>query len=77
MPEIQLREALRQAMTEEMDRDPNVFLLGEEVATLVNEIKPPGRYSVTWDGSGYPSGVYFYRLTGGEYVDTKKMVLMK
>lgn len=32
MPEIQLREALRQAMTEEMDRDPNVFLLGEEVA---------------------------------------------
>src|SRR5438876_10882145 len=32
MPEIQYREALRQAMTEEMDRDPNVFLLGEEVA---------------------------------------------
>jgi hypothetical protein len=32
---------------------------------------------VTWDASGMPSGVYFYRLTAGEYIQTKKMVLMR
>ena len=36
-----------------------------------------GNYSYIWDGSGYPSGVYFYRLSAGEYKDTKKMILLK
>ena len=52
-------------------------LLGQEVATLVNEARPPGTYTVRWDGSGQPSGVYFYRLQAGEYVETKKAILLK
>ncbi len=36
-----------------------------------------GRYSVKWDASGYSSGIYFYRLQAGEFVETKKLVLLK
>jgi hypothetical protein len=52
-------------------------ILGREVATLVNEHLKPGTYEVDWDGSNYPSGVYFYRLTTEYYSETKKMVLIK
>ncbi len=52
-------------------------VLGREVANLVNEIKGPGTYSIDWDGSGQPSGVYFYRLRAGNFTEQKKMVLMK
>jgi hypothetical protein len=51
-------------------------VLGREVATLVNEVKQPGYYAVTWDASGCSSGVYFYRLEAGKYVDTNKMILL-
>ena len=52
-------------------------LLGREVATLVNEQLKPGSYEIQWDGSNNASGIYFYRLETGEYVETKKMVLIK
>jgi hypothetical protein len=52
-------------------------VLGREVSTLVNEIARPGVYKVQWDGSGLPSGIYFYRLQAGEYVETRKMVLIR
>jgi hypothetical protein len=52
-------------------------VLGREIATLVNEMRPPGSYSVTWNPGNLPSGVYFYRLTAGSYSETKKMILMK
>lgn len=52
-------------------------LLGQEVATLVNEAKTPGVYGVRWDARSLPSGVYFYRLRAGAFVDTKKFVLMR
>jgi hypothetical protein len=52
-------------------------LLGQEVATLVNEEMKPGSYEVTWDASGMASGVYFYRLQAGSFVETKKLVLMR
>ena len=52
-------------------------VLGKEAANLVNEKLSPGRYKVEFDGSGLTSGVYFYRLTAGEFTDTKRMMLMK
>jgi hypothetical protein len=52
-------------------------ILGQEVATLVNDPKVAGTYSVNFDGSTLTSGVYFYRIEAGDYVDVKKMVLVK
>jgi hypothetical protein len=52
-------------------------LLGREVVSLVNERKTPGTYEVKFDGSGLSSGVYFYRLTAGAYVESRRMILMK
>ena len=66
-------------------------LMGREITTLVNEELKPGTYEADWDGSGYSSGVYFYKLVVGDpsttpeavnssgrgFVETKKMVLMK
>jgi len=53
-------------------------LLGEEVATLVNEEKVAGYYQVQFSAkSGYASGVYFYQLKAGDFIQTKKMLLMK
>lgn len=52
-------------------------VLGREVATLVNEVKPAGRYTVTFDGSALPSGVYFYRLTSGTASAIRRLVLIR
>ncbi len=52
-------------------------VLGQEVASLVNGLKRPGSYTVRFDGSGLPSGVYFYRLQAGSHSDMKKLMLMK
>ncbi|MGB5289534.1 MAG: T9SS type A sorting domain-containing protein, partial [Ignavibacteriaceae bacterium] len=46
-------------------------------ATLVNEEKPAGQYEVEFVGTNLPSGIYFYQLKAGGYVETKKMVLIK
>jgi hypothetical protein len=51
--------------------------IGEEIVTLVNEYKQPGRYNVEFNGSNISSGIYYYKLTAGEYVSVKKMILMK
>ncbi len=52
-------------------------LLGREVTQLINQQVQPGSYSVSWNASQYSSGVYFYRITSGEFSDTKKMLLIK
>jgi hypothetical protein len=52
-------------------------LLGREVATLVNEIKPAGSYPATWNAASFGSGVYFYKMQSGSFTSTKKMILMK
>ena len=51
--------------------------LGQKVATLVNAKQTPGHYSVTFDASGLASGVYFYRLKAGSFVESKKMILIR
>jgi hypothetical protein len=52
-------------------------LLGRELRTLVNEQLKAGTYKADWDASEFPSGVYFYKLSAGDFTETKKMVLVK
>lgn len=59
-------------------------ILSKEVVTLVNEEKSPGNYEVEFNGNDLPagrqgltSGIYFYRLQAGDFVETKKMTLLK
>ena len=52
-------------------------ILGNKVATLVNEEKPAGIYIVEFDASSLPSGIYFYHLQTGSFISTKKLILMK
>ena len=52
-------------------------VLGNEIETLVNEEKVTGTYEITWYAENLPSGVYFYRIQVGSYIETKKMVLLK
>ncbi len=51
-------------------------VLGQRVAGLVNQITSPGRHAVTFDASGLPSGVYFYRLQIGSFNEVKRLVLV-
>ncbi len=52
-------------------------ILGNEITTLINRQLTPGTYSVDWDASNFPGGIYFYRLSSGEYTESKKMILLK
>ena len=57
-------------------------ILGQEVKTLLDQVQEPGYYTVTWDGRDklgqeVPTGIYFYRLTAGDYAENRRMVLMK
>jgi hypothetical protein len=52
-------------------------LLGREIATLVDEEKPIGNYEVEFTRNGLASGIYYYRITAGNYSQTKKMILLK
>jgi hypothetical protein len=52
-------------------------ILGQEIATLVNADKPAGYHEVNFNASNIPSGIYFYRLQAGDFVQTRKMILLK
>jgi hypothetical protein len=52
-------------------------ILGEEVATLVNDVLPPGTHTVQWNAGSSPSGIYFCRLQTGDYQRTMKMMLLR
>jgi hypothetical protein len=52
-------------------------ILGREIATLVNEKLNPGKYEVDFDGANLSSGIYFYQLRSGDFIQSKKMVLLK
>ena len=51
--------------------------LGQEVGTLLNQTVPAGNHEVNFDASGLSSGIYFYTLTAGDFVATKRMMLLK
>jgi hypothetical protein len=51
--------------------------LGRQVSELVNGYKNPGNYIVEFNASGLSSGMYYYKLTSGEFSDTKKMLMVK
>lgn len=50
---------------------------GAVVATLVNEVKEPGYYSLSFNSTNLSSGVYFYRMSAGKFVSIKKLVVLK
>lgn len=52
-------------------------MLGKKVATLVNSTLPAGDHSVTWDAQAMASGLYIYKISAGDFTQTKKMILMK
>ena len=52
-------------------------ILGKQVAKLVNAGLAPGTFEVEFDARNLPSGVYYYRLTDGDFEETRKMVLLK
>jgi hypothetical protein len=52
-------------------------ILGNEIATIVNEEQPAGNYNIEYDASNLPSGIYFYTLTTKGFSETKKMTLVK
>jgi hypothetical protein len=52
-------------------------ILGNEIATLMDEEKSVGTYELRWNAASLSSGVYFYRLKAGEFIQTKKMILLK
>jgi len=52
-------------------------ITGQEVTTLVSDHQEAGHYEVTWNGNEFASGVYFYRLKAGEFVETRRMVLLR
>ena len=51
--------------------------LGREVKTLVSENKLPGKYEIKFNGKNLSSGVYFYKITAGDFTDTKKLIILK
>jgi hypothetical protein len=52
-------------------------ILGREIATLVNEEKPAGEYEVEFNAANLPSGIYFYQIKSGNFIENKKMVLLR
>jgi hypothetical protein len=52
-------------------------VLGNEIITLVDEYKPAGTYEIIFNAEGFTSGVYFYRLQAGTFIETRKMVLLR
>ncbi len=81
-PATKIRFSIPSVETHRHSPQQNVLLkvydvLGKEVVTLVNEQREPGVYEVQFDAGGLPSGIYFYKILAGSFVQTKKMVILK
>ena len=69
---------IKYAVSEESPVSIKVFdLTGREVAILVDEVKQPGTYEITFDAEKFASGVYIYQMISGDFVQVKKMSLLK
>jgi len=56
----------------------NVFnVLGQKIVSLVSENQAAGSYKIEWDATGFASGIYYYRLEAGDFVSTRKLILLK
>lgn len=81
-PSTKIRYSIPSVIASETKQSANVTLkvydlLGNEVTTLVNEEKPAGVYEVEFDASQLSSGIYFYKLQAGSFIQTKKMTVLK
>ncbi len=54
-----------------------IDIIGREIATLIDEYKPAGNHQIIWSASGYASGIYFYRITAGDFQQIRKMILLR
>ena len=52
-------------------------ILGSKITTLINKQQPAGHHSLIWNATGMPSGAYFYKIEAGDYIEIKKMALLK
>jgi hypothetical protein len=69
---------IKYSIPKQSDVTLKVFdILGSEVATLVNKVQPQGNYEIEFDGSKLTSGMYFYTIRSGNFVQTNKMLLIK
>ncbi len=80
-PSTKIKYSIPSVISNE-ERSLNVLLrvydiLGNEVATLVNEEKPAGNYEIEFNASKLSSGVYFYQIKAGDFIKTKKMILLR
>jgi photosystem II stability/assembly factor-like uncharacterized protein len=67
-----------QALNDKIPVSLRVYdILGREVAILANEQQNPGYYEIEWNASEHPSGIYFYQLSAGSFLETRKMILIK
>jgi hypothetical protein len=72
------RTTISYQLSSDCNIELSIFNLnGRKVATLIHDHQSAGYYSVNWSASAFPSGIYLYRLDTGDYVETKKMVLLK
>ena len=72
------RVTIKYALPEASNVTLEIFdLLGRKIETLVNGYQDAGYQSVTWDANNYSTGMYFYKISMGNYTDTRKMTLLK
>lgn len=72
------RTKIKYSISERSKTTLKIFdILSRKISTLVNKQQPQGNYTVEFDGENLSSGIYFYRLQAGDFVETKKMILLK
>lgn len=77
-PVTKITYSIPRSLNGKVNVNLNIYnILGEIVSTLVNQEQPAGEYEVEFNGAELSSGVYYYRITAGDFTDTKKLILLK